>query len=56
MVARSESNKLISVCRCPRGELTLCPQLCMGMQPGARFPARSADTMPASLYGHFTRR
>jgi hypothetical protein len=26
----------------------------MGIQPGARFPARSADALPATLYGHFT--
>ena len=34
--------------------LTLCPQLCTGIQPGARFPARSADALLATLYGHFT--
>jgi hypothetical protein len=32
----------------------LCPQLCMGIQPGARFSVRSADALPATLYGHFT--
>ena len=26
----------------------------MGIQSGARFPARSADPLPTSLYGHFT--
>jgi hypothetical protein len=26
----------------------------MGIQPDARFPARSADALPATLYGHFT--
>jgi hypothetical protein len=26
----------------------------MGIQPGARFPALSADALPATLYGHFT--
>jgi len=26
----------------------------MGIQPGARFPARSTDALPATLYGHFT--
>jgi len=26
----------------------------MGNQAGARFPARSADALPAALYGHFT--
>jgi len=26
----------------------------MGIQPGARFPARSADALPATLYGHST--
>jgi hypothetical protein len=35
--------------------LTLCPQLCMGVQPGARFHVQSADALPATLYGHFTR-
>jgi len=44
----------ISVYRFPRRALTLCLQLCMGIQPGARFPARSADALPATLYGHFT--
>jgi hypothetical protein len=32
----------------------LCPQLCVGIQPGGRFPARSADALPATLYGHCT--
>ena len=44
----------ISVYRPPRRALTLCPQLCMGIQPDARFPTRSADASPATLYGHFT--
>jgi len=26
----------------------------MGIRPGARFPARSADALPATLYGRFT--
>jgi hypothetical protein len=26
----------------------------MGIHPGARFPARSADALSATLYGHFT--
>jgi len=26
----------------------------MGIQPGARFPARSADALSATLHGHFT--
>jgi len=26
----------------------------MGIQPGARFPARSADALSATLYVHFT--
>jgi hypothetical protein len=43
-----------SVYHFPRQARTLCPQLCMGIQPGARFPARSADALPATLYGHFT--
>jgi len=37
-----------------RRALTLCPQLCMGIQRDARFPARSADALPATLYGQFT--
>ena len=44
------------VYRCPRRELTLCPQLCMGIRPGARFPALRADGSPATPYGHFTGR
>ena len=43
----------ISVYSFPRRALTLCPQLCMGFQPGARFPAWSADALTATLYGHF---
>jgi hypothetical protein len=27
----------------------------MGIPPGARSPARSADALPAPLYGHFTK-
>ena len=38
----------------PCQALTLCPQLCMGIQRGARFPTRSADALPATQYGHFT--
>jgi len=34
----------ISVYHFLRGTLTLCPQLYMGIQPGARFPLRSAAT------------
>jgi hypothetical protein len=48
---RPTMNRPISVYRFPRQALTLCPQLCMGIQPGARFPARSADALPATLYG-----
>jgi len=48
-------NRPISVYRFPRRALTLCPQLCMGIQPDACFPARSADALPATLYGHFTK-
>jgi len=44
----------ISVYRFPRSALTLYPQLCMGIQPGARVPARSADALSAALYEHFT--
>ena len=47
-------NRLISVYRFPRRALTLCPPLRMGNQLGALFPARSADALPANLYGHFT--
>jgi len=43
-----------SVYSFPRRALTLCQQLCMGILPGARFPARSADALPSSLYGQFT--
>jgi hypothetical protein len=49
------NNRPISVYRFPRRALILCPQLCMGIQPGARFPARSTDALPATMYGHFTR-
>ena len=52
--AFSASNRPIPVYRSPRRALTLCPQLCMVIQPGARFPARSADAVPESLYGRFT--
>jgi len=48
------SNRTISVYRFPRRALMPCPQLCMGIQPGARFLARSADALSATLYGHFT--
>jgi hypothetical protein len=48
------TNRPVSVYRFPRRALTLCPQLCMGIQPGARFPARSADALHTTLYGHFT--
>jgi len=44
----------ISVYHFSRPALTLCLQLCMGIQPGDHFPARSADALPATLYGHFT--
>jgi len=27
----------------------------MGIQHGARFPARSADALPITLYGHFAK-
>jgi hypothetical protein len=47
-------NRPISVYRFLRRALTLCPQLCMGIQSDARFPARSADALPATLYGHST--
>ena len=46
-------NRPISVYSFPRRALTLCLQLCMGIQPDARFHARSADALPATLYGHF---
>jgi len=45
----------VSVYRFPRRALTLCPQLCMGIQHGARSPARSADAWSATPYGHFTK-
>ena len=44
----------ISVYRFTRGALTLCPPLCMGIQPGARLSAPSADALFATLYGHVT--
>jgi len=44
----------IWVHRLPRRALTLCPQLCMGIPSDARFPAWSADALPATLYGHLT--
>ena len=44
-----EPNGPISVYHFPRRALTLCPQLCMGIQAGARFPARSADALSATL-------
>ena len=43
-----------SVYRFPRQALTLRPHLCMGIQHDARFPARSADALPAALYARFT--
>jgi len=49
-----DTNRPISVYRFPCRALTLCPQLCMGVQPGARFPARSVDALPATLHEHFT--
>jgi hypothetical protein len=49
----TEFNRPISVYRFQRRALTLCPQLCMGIQPDARFPVRSADALSATLYGHF---
>ena len=49
----TQLNRPISVYRFPRLALTLCPQLCTGSQPGARFPARSADALPATLHGAF---
>jgi hypothetical protein len=48
------NNRPISTYRFPCRALTLCPQLCTGIQPVARFPARSADGLPATVYGHFT--
>jgi len=47
-------NRPILVYRFSRRALTLCPQLCMGIRPGARYPARSADALPATLYEHLT--
>jgi hypothetical protein len=48
------NHRPVSVYRFPRRALMLCRQLCMGIQSGARFPARSADAVPATLHGHFT--
>jgi len=50
---RQGGHRQISVYRFPRRALTLCPQLCMGIQPDARFPARIADALPTTLYGNF---
>jgi len=47
-------NRPISVYRFPRRALTLCPHLCMGIEPGARFPVQSANALPATLCRHFT--
>ena len=47
-------NRPVSVHPFPRRALTLCPQLYMGILPGAHFHARSADALPATLYGHLT--
>jgi hypothetical protein len=42
------SNRPISTYRFPRRALTLCPQLYMGIRPGARFLAWSADALPTT--------
>jgi hypothetical protein len=47
-------NRPISMYRFPRRAPTHCPQLSMGIQSDARFPMRSADALPATLYGHST--
>jgi len=54
----NQRNAPISVYRFPRRALTLCPQLCMGIQPGARFPVRSAalTLCPQLCMGISTRR
>jgi len=51
---RERFNRPFPVYHFPREALTHCPQLCMGIQPDARFPARSADALPATLHGHLT--
>jgi len=53
--APAPRDRQISVYCFPRRALTLSPQLCMGTgtQPGARFPARSADALTEAVYGHF---
>jgi len=43
------SNRPISVFRFPRQALTLCPQLCMGIQSGACFPAFDIPKSASSL-------
>ena len=53
-VDRVAGNRPISVDRIPRRALTHCLQLCMGIQPSARFSPRSADALPTTLYGHST--
>jgi hypothetical protein len=47
-------NRPTSVHRFLHRALSLCPQLCMGIQPGARFPAQSTDALSATMYGHST--
>jgi len=44
----------VTIYRLLRQALTLCPQLSMSIQPGACFPARIADALSATQYGHFT--
>jgi hypothetical protein len=53
-ISSTQLTRPISVYRFPSCALTLCLQLCMGIQPGALFPAPSADALSATLYGHFT--
>jgi hypothetical protein len=54
LLYKTTGSRPVVVYRFPRRALTLCPQLCMGIQPGAHFPAPTADALSATLYGHFT--
>jgi hypothetical protein len=49
-------NRPVSVHHFPCGALTLCPQLGMGIRPGARFTARSAHAQSATCMGFSPRR
>ena len=57
--ARPSTNEPISVYRFPRRALTLCPQLCMGIQPGylaPDFPRGALKSCPQLCMGISPRR